>query len=104
MTTQDIESKIIRRLIRDILAAGCAISVYDGEEYTVTRSRDAAVIIGACATTDETTLTIGNDAGVRIGSIWLVHGNGPDVISDYTDSAAIHAMQAGAATLAESLQ
>jgi hypothetical protein len=48
-----IERSIIRCIVRDVLAAGHEISVYDGEEVTLTSSRDQRAIMAALFTTDE---------------------------------------------------
>lgn len=107
----ETERKIIHKLVDDALAAGYSISVTDGEETTVTQSRDRAVILGAMATTGEDVLTIwdpnaGATVGVskRLGAVWFIYGNDADIISDYTVNAAMESLLAGAEALAETLQ
>lgn len=87
-----VERAIIGRLLDDTLSAGFVLSVYDGEEYAVKVSSNLDAIKFAVGATGETTLILRDprlldDLGnpVRIGFIWLVHGNGHDVISDYSD-------------------
>lgn len=96
------ERKIITALIDGALENKWRISVSDGEEYTVSRSTDRAAIRAAIGTTDETTLRFTTaregDEGdeQRHGTIWLVHGNGADVIADCSNRPAILALCAKA--------
>lgn len=80
--TAEIEIKIATQLVDDILAAGHTITVNDGEEDTVIGSNNKTAILEALRTTDEDYLII-MDGDIRVGSIWLIWGNGVDVISDY---------------------
>lgn len=107
-----IERAIIRRAVRDILAAhdgAYCISVSDGESWPVKRSRDLDTImsnIGAC---DEETIVVrhitqSSEAGAKVGSIYLVYGNdGWDVIADHTDSPLMHELLTDANNLADVL-
>lgn len=106
-----IERAIIRRAVRDILAAhdgAYCISVSDGESWPVKRSRDLDTImanIGAC---DEESISIrhtDDPAGtVYSGNLYLVYGNdGWDVIADHTDSPLVHELLQGANDLADEL-
>lgn len=89
---QDVEKRIARATIKGLLAAGFLITVFDGEEETVQRSRSPKVILGAMMTTDEDYLIVFNpgpswrgDDGRRAGWVRFVYGNsGWDVINDYT--------------------
>ena len=81
MNTQ--ETCEARALITYLLAAGCSLSVHDGEETTIRRSVDPSAVFDALATTDADTLTAhfpdGNAAG-----FWLIYGNGPgELIADH---------------------
>lgn len=107
-----IERAIIRRAVRDILAAhdgAYCISVSDGESWPVKRSRDLDTImanIGAC---DEETIVVrhitqSSEAGAKVGSIYLVYGNdGWDVIADHTDSPLMRELLTDANNLADVL-
>lgn len=80
------ERLIIERLIREALAAGYTLSVFDGEETTVEESTDSQVVFDALATTDYDVLTLHRPDGTS-GTISLVYGNEPGVvISDYNVS------------------
>jgi hypothetical protein len=81
-----IEQKIARYTIRILLRAGFVLSVYDGEEITVSLSSDAAAICNAMSTTDEDYLFVYKPGEeVRFGWVRFVYGNdGYDVICDYT--------------------
>lgn len=82
----DEERLIIGRLITAILDRDLTISVYDGEEFSVNKSRDRALIERETAATCETYYILFDDKQVQRGAIWLIHGNGEDVISDHTDN------------------
>jgi hypothetical protein len=78
------EKAIFARCVESLLAQGYSISLNDGEETTVRKSREYADIIKASRTTDEDYLMVyGN--GLVGSFIWFIYGNdGPDVISDYS--------------------
>jgi|GEM_PF-1548048 len=107
-----IERAIIRRAVRDILAAhdgAYCISVYDGEEYPVKRSRDLDKIMAEVGQCDEEMLYVRHVekegvTGARVGGIYLVYGNdGWDVIADHTDSPLMHELLTDANNLADVL-
>lgn len=80
----DIEGQIAQSAIAELLAAGFAISVYDGEAFPLRDSYDSEAIYAAMRSTD-TDVLVGKGAGllanerVQVVFIW---GNGSDVISD----------------------
>lgn len=80
------ETEITKRIIRDALAAGYSLSVNDGEEITVRKSRDAAKVYEALATTDDDYLIV-YDGASALGTIWFVYGNEDGVVvCDYHTS------------------
>lgn len=85
----DIERDVIDDLIREALARGARISVFDGEEVAISRSVNYRRITSEIAATDMTRLTLRkpDETGAlrKIGSILLIHGNDAEVVSDYTD-------------------
>jgi hypothetical protein len=89
---EQIEMPIARRLIRNALAKGYSVSVYDGEEWALKRSTDRAAIIEALASTDCDTLRFRDNAGNVIGSMLLIWGNDDDLISDYSDNDAMNTL------------
>jgi hypothetical protein len=97
-----IERKIVLRLIDDLLAAGCELSVYDGEEqYPWTTDR--AAVIDAIMNTDEDALNVRRLSDGLSGWVHLVYGNdGWDVICDYTLN--IEPLLAGVNAYAETLE
>lgn len=103
---QAIERRIIERLVTDAIAAGFAVSVDDGGETTVKRSRDLAEIMAAVMTTDEDHLHIHRqDSRYAFGWVRLIYGNdGWDVIADHTDNEAMRALVAGATALADQIE
>jgi hypothetical protein len=89
------ERGVATRLVRAALHAGYTVSVYDGEEYTVKRSRRERQILDALASTEEDWLVIRNSAGERLGSLRLIWGNdeaGEELIADHTDKPEIEAL------------
>lgn len=68
-----------RALVRWLLNRNLSVSVYDGGEWTVTRSTDLREILEALATTDCDELIASDAAGARKGWFLLVWGGGdPD--------------------------
>lgn len=78
------ERKIATKLVKRFIDLGWSISVDDGEEITVRRSISPKTVLQALATTDSDTLIVTDQYGRKIGSVWLVWGNGSDLISDWT--------------------
>lgn len=81
-----VENTIIERLVDRALSLGYAVSVMDGEAFPVKRSTDKKTIIEAMASTDEDKLIFRNAEGGKIGSVWLIYGNGEDLISNHSDN------------------
>jgi len=77
---------VVGAIIKAFLDLGLKVSVNDGEETTVKMSQSYREIIGATFSTDQDYLIIHNDKLERIGTVWLVYGNGSwEVAADYTD-------------------
>lgn len=98
----ELEKQIAAKVVECALNAGFPVSVYDGEETTVVRSIDPAVILPAMASTDEDVIRIHRPEG-RHFAVWLIWGNSVDLISDYTDHADLEALLKPAFDLAEAL-
>lgn len=94
-----VEKGIIDKIIQKALELKYMISVNDEEEEYVRRSRNYAEVTEAVGISDVTYLFFRNEEGLQFndtfmaiygrkefGGILLVHGNGEDVISDYTDN------------------
>ena len=79
----ETERLVIGRAIDVVLAAGNAISVNDGEEWVLRRSRDKGAILAAMFSTDEDIWMVRDANGKRLGAVQFIHGNGADVIADY---------------------
>ena len=79
------ERRICTALIKQVLADGNALSVFDGEEWTVKSSRDEKLIRAALFTTESDELVVRDVDNNRLGWFQLTYGNdGYDVIGDYT--------------------
>lgn len=98
-------SLVERIIIQEILGAADArflsVSVFDGEEWALKKSRDFQTIKGVIGATDETTLHFCDSEGEEVGSVFLVHGNESDVIGNYTDSPAMLPLMASAIAMSE---
>jgi hypothetical protein len=95
------ERRTIANLLRVAFRKGYAISVYDGEEWTVKSSSNSDEITEALATTGEDTLKIYDKSGFPLGKIYLIWGNaadGSELVADHNDEPAINELvsQAGA--------
>jgi hypothetical protein len=86
-----IERRIARALVADFLARSPShsISVYDGEETTVTKSQSAQTVLRALATTDQDQLRL-YDGTACLGFVLLIWGNDADLISDCSESLSNH--------------
>ncbi len=97
MKTLNIEWQIIKRAVQDLLKAGYQVSVDDGRTEP---STDVEKIMDALFSVDEEYLIVTHPHN-KSSWIFLVHGNGIDVISDYGTS--LDAVLKGALDLAERL-
>lgn len=87
-----IERKIATNLIKQALTLGWLVSINDGEETTIEKTIDFDTAFNALATTGEDYLIFHNTNGEKIGTIWLVWGNGEDLITDTSDQPDIIAL------------
>lgn len=87
------EAPAVRRLIDNALAQDWSVSVNDGEEWTVKKSRDRDEILAALCSTEMDTLRFRNPEGESMGVMVLVYqrGDSPadEVVNDYTDNEAM---------------
>ncbi len=101
------ECEIISRVITDALKADYHISVYDGEEWVVKPTRDRAKIEAGCFATDYTAFRLREmeaDGGTYRGFVDFIHGNGLEVIHDYSDNPEMEAILKSAQDWADSNQ
>ena len=81
------EQKVMKELIKRILAKGWVISVNDGEEWVVKKSVNKEEIFKAMASTDADYLKVrtGEAEGfTTVGTIVLVYGNEPyELVNDW---------------------
>lgn len=104
------ERQIIDAILDAALSRGLRVSVYDGEEWALTGSDSRPAIAANVGATGYTTLRFRDPARVdqrgnpaSVGSVFLVHGNGSDVIADYSDNAETAGLLAPALALADRL-
>ena len=105
------EATIIDAILIAALAKGYVVSVCDGEEWSLRRSSDIEAIRAEVAASDETTLMFRDPANLRpdgaparVGSVFLVHGNGCDVIGDNSDNAEMNNLLAPAMEIAKRME
>lgn len=80
-----MERRIVRKIAQAMLAAGFSVSVNDGEEIPVDRSRKLSEIMDGCFSVDEEWLIAYREDRSRVGFVFLVYGNsGFDVVNDYS--------------------
>lgn len=98
---QRIEIAIVRRVVKDALAAGYALDVDDGgDELAAKGVTTEKAAMDALLNTDEDRLWF--TSADKRGWVRFVYGNdGWDVINDYSDNPATEALLAGALALAE---
>jgi len=97
-----LEAEIVSRVIGMALKMDMAVSVFDGEEYAVSRSRDRKKIEEECFATDETTFRLFDSNNVYAGFVQFIHGNSGHVISDYSAKPLIEQLVAPAVAYSES--
>lgn len=96
---------IIDLIVTKALADGWMITVYGDGELDLLRSTDYHLITSNIAACSETTLKFFRPGATsREGMVLLVHGNGCEVISDYTANPEIEALVACAEKLAEAYE
>jgi hypothetical protein len=112
MKPEELERLIARQIVEDAIAAGYEIDVNDGEETTLQYSTNRDDVLAAMFSTDCDQLTLYTGAGSladlgivdkrrRVGSIFLIWGNGHDVVSDYSDNLEIASVLGRANATAE---
>lgn len=78
------EAQVIRKLVKQALAAGYTVSVYDGEEWALKLSTQPEKIMAELGATDCEVLRFRKD-GRQVASVTLIYGNSPaEVIADYS--------------------
>lgn len=105
------ERCIVSHLVKAIVGRGLVVSVHDGEEWALVCSSDAEAISGWVGETDATTFRVRNpsllDANGKpqtLGQIYLIAGNGCDIIADYSDEPALAGIVKAAEELADRLR
>lgn len=112
----EIEKRIAKKLVADLLAAGFVLSVsieainsIDPEDHEIWRSKDEAAIVQAMFAGDEDWIKVyyadnnPEDEDLPMGWVRLVYGNdGWDVISDYTTN--LEKYMQGASALADAIE
>lgn len=100
----DVEKRIVSKLVRDLLAAGYCLTIWNGgDEAEIERSADETAIFAALAASDQDEIEAYHPSSKhRAGWVRLVWGNDTDVISDYTTN--FEAVLAGANALADELE
>lgn len=84
------ERKIAKAVVKSAIASGYSLGVYDGEEFTIHHSTDAAAVLAEMFTTDESRLFVYKQDGPQgkmdwFGWVLFIYGNdGWDVVNDYT--------------------
>lgn len=78
------ELMIVKKTAEALINKGYSVSVNDGEETVLKKSTDVEAIMRHVDSTEEDYFRAFDFEGKRIGTVWFIYGNGPDVITDYT--------------------
>lgn len=102
-TVGEMETNIVRQVVHDALAASYLLSVDNGgDDYEITKSKDAEAVLAELQNTSTDTLIIHDQDGKKIGWIDFVYGNeGWCVIGDYSDNAKISLLLTNANALSD---
>lgn len=75
-----------KTLVNELVAAGCMISVFDGECWEPKRSTDSAAINAAIESVEEANLLVRNSHGQDVGRAYVsAYGLAPDeTVIDHT--------------------
>lgn len=79
-----VEAAIAKKLVGVILDRGFKISIWEGERWTILLSQDEKAILEALASTGDDMLMVSTPKNGLLGYIFLVYGNGEDLISDHS--------------------
>lgn len=92
----EMDIAIVKAVIAQTLAAGFSLTVFDGEQETVRRSKDPETVFAAMRTTDEDYLYTYRGLA-RLGWVRFIYGeSGWDVICDHTVNLEPHLTEATA--------
>lgn len=83
-----------KTLVRNVLAKGASISVWDGEEWQVKRSVSYKQIIEAIESVEEAQIRIRNGEGSEIGWALIIPFavDNDETVADYSDNAFMHSL------------
>ena len=85
MLVHDIENKILDHIVRTALRNRWFVSVNDGDDWVLVKSKVFADIRKSMQSTDEDQLAFRGSNERVLGRIFLIYGNdGHNVISDHT--------------------
>lgn len=90
MDIQAMEKRIARKAITEAIKDGNKVSVWDGEAWALRKSIKINEIIAAMFSVDEERVHFSKNDSAN-GWIFFVHGNGLDVMSDWSESASKYA-------------
>jgi hypothetical protein len=83
-----------KKLVRNALAKGASISVWDGEEWQVKRSVSCKQIIEAIESVEEAQVRIRDAEGNQIGWALIIPFavDNDETVADHTDNAFMHSL------------
>lgn len=83
LTTREIEDQIVARALTDLVTAGYTLAVYDYTYCEVVETTDVLQAMKYLRTVSDEYVYVQKNSR-RAGWIWLVWGNGHDVLADNT--------------------
>lgn len=79
------EIRIVRKMVEAMIQAGMTVSVFDGETFQTKRTADVKVVLDGLDGLEEAWLNVRlNDK--LLGRVYLVFGEGADVVADWHES------------------
>jgi hypothetical protein len=81
----EMERRMASALVKACFANGGMVSIHNGEEWAIRKSRNYRSVMDALWQCDEEHVVAHRADGTRAGSFYLVYGNdGYDLVADYT--------------------
>lgn len=112
----DDEQEIISAVLNEASKWGLLVSVFDGEEWALKASPDYSTVQALVGATGETLLRFRDPSTVDdfsrsddvstaklVGFVQFIHGNGCDVIADFSDNPEMSMLLAPAVAVADLL-
>lgn len=94
-----------QQVIKNALAKGYTISVFDGEEWQIKRGSNERAIMDAAQSVEMATLRIRDERGERVGDVEIIgyHSKAEATADGYDDSVVDYSANAATTALVEDI-